>query len=33
MKDPATRGTGMMIGFVANIGLIVLSLWGAIGQI
>ena len=33
MKDPATRDTGMMIGFVANVGLIVLSLWGAIGQI
>ena len=33
MKDPASRGTGMMIGFVANVGLMALSLWGAIGQI
>jgi glutathione S-transferase len=33
MKDPSTRGTGMMIGFLANVGLIVLGLWGAIGQI
>ncbi len=33
MRDPATRGAGMMIGFLANVGLVVLGLWGAIGQI
>lgn len=33
MKDPASRGPGMGIGFLANIVLIVLSLWGAIGQL
>ncbi|AQA16884.1 hypothetical protein BST95_00275 [Halioglobus japonicus] len=33
MKDPATRGPGMGIGFLANVGLMVLSLWGAIGQL
>lgn len=30
MKDPSTRGTGMVIGFLANMGLIGLSLWGAV---
>ena len=29
MKDPATRGTGMTIGFLANVGLMALGLWGA----
>ena len=33
MRDPATRGTGMAIGFLANMAMIVLSLWGAIGQL
>jgi glutathione S-transferase len=33
MKDPATRGAGMGIGFLANMALIVLGLWGAIGQL
>ena len=33
MKDPASRGAGMGIGFLANVGLMVLSLWGAIGQL
>lgn len=33
MKDPASRGPGMGIGFLANMALIVLSLWGAIGQL
>ena len=33
MSDPSTRGTGMMIGFFANVGLMVLSLWGAIGML
>ena len=30
MKDPSTRGTGMMIGFIANVGLIGTGLWGAV---
>ncbi|WP_170287257.1 MAPEG family protein [Halioglobus maricola] len=33
MKDPASRGPGMGIGFLANMAMIVLSLWGAIGQL
>ncbi len=33
MRDPASRGPGMVIGFLANIALIVLGLWGAIGQL
>lgn len=33
MKDPSTRGTGMMIGFFANMVMIVLGLWGAIAQL
>lgn len=33
MRDPATRGPGMMIGFLANMAQIVLGLWGAIGQL
>lgn len=33
MKDPATRGMGMGIGFLANIAMIVLGFWGAIGQL
>ena len=33
MRDPSTRGTGMVIGFLANVGLMALSLWGAIGML
>ena len=33
MRDPASRGPGMVIGFLANMALIVLGLWGAIGQL
>ena len=33
MRDPSTRGTGMIIGFSANMVLMALSQWGAIGQI
>ena len=33
MKDPATRGAGMAIGFLANMAQIGLGLWGAIGQL
>ncbi len=33
MKDPATRGAGMAIGFVANVGLIALALWGGVSQL
>lgn len=28
IKDPAKRGPGMVIGFLANIGLLVTALWG-----
>ena len=33
MKDPATRGTGMMIGFLANIALVLCGLWGVLTQL
>lgn len=33
MKDPASRGPGMAIGFLANVVLVVTGLWGAIGQL
>lgn len=33
MRDPASRGLGMVIGFLANMALIALGLWGAIGQL
>lgn len=33
MKDPASRGPGMIIGFLANMAMLVLGLWGAIGQL
>jgi len=33
MVDPTKRGTGMIIGFLANIGLILTGLWGVIGQL
>ena len=32
MKDPAKRGTGMMIGFLANVGLLLAGLWGVVIQ-
>ena len=33
MKDPAGRGPGMIIGFLANIALILTGLWGIISQL
>jgi len=30
MKDPATRTIGMVIGFLANVGLILTGLWGIV---
>jgi glutathione S-transferase len=33
MKDPESRGPGMIIGFLANIALIATGLWGAISQL
>lgn len=33
MREPSSRGTGMIIGFLANVALVVLGFWGAIGQI
>ena len=33
VKDPASRGPGMMIGFLANIGLLLCSLWGVATQL
>ena len=33
MREPSTRGPGMIIGFLANMALVILGLWGAIGQI
>ena len=32
MKDPAKRGPGMMIGFFANVGLLLAGLWGVVIQ-
>jgi len=32
MKDPESRGPGMIIGFLANIALIATGLWGIISQ-
>ena len=32
MKDPAKRGPGMMIGFLANVALLLTALWGAVMQ-
>tara|TARA_R110002110_G_C13470513_1_gene720867 strand:+ start:106880 stop:107263 length:384 start_codon:yes stop_codon:yes gene_type:complete len=32
VKDPATRGTGMMIGFLGLMGLLLTALWGVISQ-
>ncbi|MEP1473103.1 MAG: MAPEG family protein [Halieaceae bacterium] len=33
VKDPASRGPGMMIGFLANIGLLLCGLWGVVTQL
>jgi uncharacterized membrane protein YecN with MAPEG domain len=33
MKDPESRGPGMIIGFLANIALIITGLWGVVGQL
>ena len=33
MKDPLSRGPGMIIGFLANIALIATGLWGVISQL
>lgn len=33
MKEPASRGPGMGIGFLANMAMLVLGLWGAAGQL
>jgi glutathione S-transferase len=33
VRDPAARGTGMMIGFVANIALILCSFWGVLSAL
>ena len=32
MQDPAKRGPGMMIGFLANVGLLLTGLWGVVIQ-
>ena len=32
MKDPAKRGPGMIIGFLANVALLLTALWGAVMQ-
>ena len=32
MQDPAKRGPGMMIGFLANVGLMLTALWGVVIQ-
>jgi len=33
MKDPAGRGPGMIVGFLANIALIATGIWGVFGQL
>ncbi len=33
MQDPAKRGPGMMIGFLANVALLLTALWGAVMQL
>jgi len=33
VKDPAKRGPGMIIGFLANIGLLATALWGLVPQL
>jgi uncharacterized membrane protein YecN with MAPEG domain len=32
MRDPAKRGPGMIIGFLANVGLMLTALWGIVIQ-
>jgi uncharacterized membrane protein YecN with MAPEG domain len=32
MRDPGSRGPGMIIGFFANIAMIILAAWGVIAQ-
>jgi uncharacterized membrane protein YecN with MAPEG domain len=32
MKDPGKRGPGMMIGFLANVALLITALWGVVLQ-
>lgn len=31
ITDPDSRGKGMMIGFIANVGLVITALWGVLG--
>ena len=33
MQDPAKRGPGMIIGFLANVALLLTALWGAVMQL
>lgn len=33
IADPASRGKGMMIGFIANVALLVTALWGVMGKL
>ena len=33
IKDPTTRGPGMIIGFLSNVGLILCGLWGVLTQL
>ncbi|MEJ2531708.1 MAG: MAPEG family protein [Halioglobus sp.] len=33
MRDPAARGPGMIIGFLANVGLLLTALWGVITRL
>jgi uncharacterized membrane protein YecN with MAPEG domain len=32
MRDPAKRGPGMIVGFLANVGLMLTALWGVVIQ-
>jgi uncharacterized membrane protein YecN with MAPEG domain len=33
VRDPKKRGPGMMIGFLANVGLLLTALWGVVGRL
>lgn len=33
MADPGKRGPGMMVGFLANVALVLTALWGVIGKL
>lgn len=33
MRDPKKRGAGMMVGLLANVGLLLTALWGVIGEL